>query len=173
MNVLILMVAHLNKRTDGNAQQRIGGSTAWTAAPRAAFVAIKNTQTGERMLLPAKNNLGSDQIGFNYEIRERLQVYADVSVKAPYVHWLGKTTTDIEQMLNPPKTQGKASLSAEQFLTDQLSNNEKILVESLKEAAEIQGITWSSIERVKQQMPVISEKIGRQWVWSISEEAPK
>ncbi|MDA8632054.1 AAA family ATPase, partial [Litoricolaceae bacterium] len=149
LNVVILLVNHLNKRTEGNAQQRIGGSTAWTAVPRAAFLAVQDQHSGQRMLLPAKNNLGSDTLGFKYEIAESLVRYTNVDIKAPYVRWLGTTTTGIESMLNPPKQPGEKSDKAREFLTQRLSKGSQIKVEVLKDDAEIEGISWSTIERVR------------------------
>lgn len=39
---MILLIVHLNKRTDGGAQQRFSGSTAWTAAPRVGFMVAED-----------------------------------------------------------------------------------------------------------------------------------
>jgi hypothetical protein len=61
---MILLIVHLNKRTDGGAQQRFSGSTAWTAAPRVGFMVAEDPLTKQRFMLPVKNNIGDDRLGY-------------------------------------------------------------------------------------------------------------
>jgi len=164
---LVLLVVHLNKRTDGGAQQRIGGSTAWVAAPRVAFLAIEDQNTKERFILPVKNNLGDDRTGFQYQIREKLIDYGDQTIKAPYVEWLSSTQRSAHELLDSPK-QGRTSVvdDAKTFLEDELASGTK-KVDDLKASAKSAGISWASVQRAKKVLLITSSKVGDHWEWQL------
>jgi putative DNA primase/helicase len=164
---LVLLVVHLNKRTDGGAQQRIGGSTAWVAAPRVAFLAIEDQNTKERFILPVKNNLGDDRTGFQYQIREKLIDYGDQTIKAPYIEWLSSTQRSAHELLDPPK-QGRTSVvdDAKTFLEDELAVDAKSVTE-LKESAKSAGISWASVQRAKKALVISTKKVADGWEWQL------
>jgi putative DNA primase/helicase len=164
---LVLLVVHLNKRTDGGAQQRIGGSTAWVAAPRVAFLALEDRFSKERFILPVKNNLGDDTTGFQYQIREKLIDYGDQTIKAPYVEWLSSTQRSAHELLDPPK-QGRTSVvdDAKTFLEDELASGTK-KVDDLKASAKSAGISWASVQRAKKVLLITSSKVGDHWEWQL------
>lgn len=162
-DILILLVVHLNKRTEGSAQHRIGGSTAWTAVPRAAFMAIQDQLTRQRFLLPVKNNLGDDQLGFEYRILEKLLSYESGVIKAPYVDWLGISKRSVESLLAPPKQPGVLE-QAKHFLKEQLQDGPKEVAALTEEAVDL-GISSSSLERAKKSLAIESKKSGKGWVW--------
>lgn len=162
-DILILLVVHLNKRTEGSAQHRIGGSTAWTAVPRAAFMAIQDPLTRQRFLLPVKNNLGDDQLGFEYQILEKLLSYESGVIKAPYVDWLGVSKRSVESLLTPPK-QVSVLEQAKHFIEEQLQSGPKEVAKLTEDAEEL-GISSSSLERAKKSLTIASKKSGKGWVW--------
>lgn len=167
---LILLVVHLNKRSDAGAQQRFGGSTAWVAAPRAAFLVAEDSATRERYMVPVKNNLGDDRTGFTYQIQEKLLTYGDQTIKAPYVKWLGKSQTTAGDLLEPPRRNSSTAVDeAQSFLKDQLSAG-KLKVADLRLAAEAAGVSWASIQRAKQTMPIASKRVGDGWAWEMIQE---
>jgi hypothetical protein len=84
---MILLIVHLNKRTDGGAQQRFSGSTAWTAAPRVGFMVAEDPLTKQRFMLPVKNNIGDDKLGYQYHISEKLIQYGGQTFKSSYIVW--------------------------------------------------------------------------------------
>ena len=164
---LVLLVVHLNKRTDGGAQQQIGGSTAWVAAPRVAFLALEDQKTKERFITPVKNNLGDDRTGFQYQICEKLIDYGDQTIKAPYVHWLGTTQRSAHELLEPPK-RGRASVvdDAKAFLEDELVGGAKSVID-LKESAKSAGISWASVQRAKKALVISTKKVADGWEWQL------
>jgi len=164
---LVLLVVHLNKRTDGGAQQRIGGSTAWVAAPRVAFLALEDQFSKERFILPVKNNLGDDRTGFQYQICEKLIDYGDQTIKAPYVRWLATTQRSAHELLDPPK-RGRTSVvdDAKTFLEDELASGTK-KVDDLKLSAKSAGISWASVQRAKKVLLITSSKVGDHWEWQL------
>jgi putative DNA primase/helicase len=164
---LVLLVVHLNKRTDGGAQQRIGGSTAWVAAPRVAFVALEDQKTKDRFLLPVKNNLGDDRTGFQYQIREQLIDYGDQTIKAPHVEWLAATQRSAHELLDPPKRDRTTVVDdAKAFLEDELATGVKTVTD-LKESAKSAGISWASIQRAKKELVISSAKVADHWEWQL------
>jgi putative DNA primase/helicase len=166
-SALILMVVHLNKRTDGSPQQRVGGSTAWTAAPRAAFMALVHPATKKRYLLPVKNNLGNDKTGFEYQILEKLLQYKTTTIKTSYVDWLGSSAFSAAELLNPPRS-AKTSVvdEAKNFLEDELGSGPKS-VNDLKASAKGAGLSWASIQRAKKELVIDSIKLADQWQWTL------
>lgn len=164
---LVLLVVHLNKRTDGGAQQRIGGSTAWVAAPRVAFLALEDQKTKDRFLLPVKNNLGDDRTGFQYQIREQLIDYGDQTIKAPHVEWLAATQRSAHELLDPPKRDRTTAVDdAKAFLEDELATGVKTVTD-LKESAKSAGISWASVQRAKKELVISSARVADHWEWQL------
>lgn len=164
---LIVLVVHLNKRTDGGAQQRIGGSTAWVAAPRVAFLVVEDSKTKERFMLPVKNNLGDDRTGFQYRIAEKLLDYDEQTIKAPHIEWLSATQRSALDLLASPKVERNSVVDdAKTFLEDELAIGAKHVSE-LKESAKSAGISWASIQRAKKELLVVTKKISDGWQWSL------
>lgn len=164
---LILLVVHLNKRTDGSPQQRITGSTAWTAAPRAAFIALAQPATKKRYLVPVKNNLGDDQKGFEYRIQEKLLQYPNTTIKTSYVEWVGPSIFSAAELLNPPRS-SKSSVvdEAKLFLEDELANGPR-LVSDIKASCTSAGLSWASIQRAKRDLSISSTKLADAWQWEL------
>lgn len=164
---LIVLVVHLNKRTDGGAQQRIGGSTAWVAAPRVAFLVVEDSKTKERFMLPVKNNLGDDRTGFQYRILEKLLDYDEQTIKAPHIEWLSTTQRSALEILEPPRRERTSAVEdAKLFLEDELTLGTK-LVNDLKASAKSAGISWASIQRAKKDLFIATEKISDGWQWTL------
>lgn len=165
---LILLVVHLNKRSDGGAQQRFGGSTAWVAAPRAAFLVAEEPNSRDRFMLPVKNNLGDDRTGFQYQIHEKLLTYGTQTIKAPFVKWLGKSQKSATVLLDPPKISKFSAVDdAKAFLESELGNA-PVNVVDLKVAAERAGISWSAVERAKKGLQIKSKRLGNGWTWELA-----
>lgn len=164
---LVLLVVHLNKRTDGGPQQRIGGSVAWTAAPRAAFMAIMDETSGQRHLVPVKNNLGDDKTGFPYRIEEKILDYPTQKIKSSRIVWMGTSQVSASELLNPSKARASPTKdAAKAFLEDELSAG-PMKVTDLKNAAKGAGIAWSAIQRAKDDLLVTSKKQSDGWVWEL------
>jgi hypothetical protein len=166
---LVLLVVHLNKRTDGNAQQRITGSTAWLAAPRAAFLAAEDAKTKNRYLLPVKNNLGNDKTGWQYEIREKLLPYTNLSIKAPHIEWLGESLLSASDILDKKPTKPVSVVDeAKEFLKIELSAG-SLMTNDIKARASQAGHSWASVKRAKSELPVRSITTGTSWQWELQQ----
>ena len=164
---IVLLVVHLNKRSDGGPQQRFGGSGAWIAAPRAAFLVAEEEGTRRRFMLPVKNNLGNDRLGFEYRVTETLLDYASGPIKAPFIEWLGVSNRSAVEILNPPKPKAPTALEvARDFLRQELSSGSKPMKE-VQASAEAVGISKATLNRAKEVAGVMSQKTSDGWTWSL------
>ena len=164
---LVILVVHLNKRTEGGAQQRIGGSGAWVAAPRVAFLVVEDPHSKERFMLPVKNNLGDDRTGFQYRILEEILHYDEQTIKAPHIEWLGSTQRSAAELLEPPKRSRTSAVDdAKSFLEEELATGSKLVTE-LRESAKSAGISWASIQRAKKELIIATKKISDGWQWTL------
>jgi RecA-family ATPase len=164
---LVLLVVHLNKRTDGSPQQRIGGSTAWTAAPRAAFMALVHSVTKKRYLVPVKNNLGNDKTGFEYQILEKLLHYQSTTIKTSYIDWVGISALTAAELLNPPRSSKPSVVDdAKSFLEDELAKGPKSVTD-IRASAKVAGLSWASVQRAKKELVINSTKLADQWQWTL------
>lgn len=164
---LVLLIVHLNKRTDGNPQQRIGGSTAWIAAPRVAFMVIEDTKNKARFMLPVKNNLGDDKTGFEYRIQEKLVEYPGQTLKTSHIEWLGSSQRSAAELLDPPKPERASAVDeAKQFLEQELGVS-PAMVTDLRASAKSAGISWASIQRAKGDLLIIPKKLAAGWQWTL------
>lgn len=164
---LVLLVVHLNKRSDGGAQQRFGGSTAWIAAPRAAFLVAEEEASRRRYMLPVKNNLGNDRLGFEYRVDETLLDYPSGLIKAPYIEWLGISDRSATELLNPPKPKAPSAVDeAKDFLRKQLADGAQPAVD-IQTAAKGAGISIASLNRAKTELGIKPVKDGSSWTWKL------
>lgn len=164
---MILLIVHLNKRTDGGAQHRFSGSTAWTAAPRVGFMVAEDPITKQRFMLPVKNNIGDDRLGYQYHIAQKLVHYCSQTFKSSYIVWDQVTNKSVSELLSISKA-NKVSVvdEAKSFLLDELAAG-PIAVEQLKLLAESVGLSWQSINRAKSGLPISSTKVSNGWVWTL------
>jgi hypothetical protein len=164
---LVLLVVHLNKRTDGGAQQRFGGSTAWIAAPRAAFLVAEEEATQRRYMLPVKNNLGNDRLGFEYRVSEKLLNYTTGTIKAPHIEWLGSSERRASELLNPPKPKAPSAVDeAKDFLRKQLAEGAQPVLD-IQNAAKGAGISTATLNRAKTELGIKPVKEGSGWTWKL------
>lgn len=164
---MILLIVHLNKRTDGGAQQRFSGSTAWTAAPRVGFMVAEDPLTKQRFMLPVKNNIGDDRLGYQYHIEEKLIGYGGQTFKSSYIVWDQTTNRSVGELLTPPKASKPDAVGvAKDFLQDELANA-SLPVDQIQAAAKAAGISWPSVLRAKSKMLITSDKIGSGWTWTL------
>jgi putative DNA primase/helicase len=164
---LVLLVVHLNKRSDASPQQRISGSTAWLAVPRVAFLACEDKATQNRYLVPVKNNLGDDKTGYQYQILERVIQCQDTQVRVSYVDWVAKTDMTANELLCSSQAKGGGAVdAAKQFLQEQLGGGPKSQKE-LEASAVAAGISMATVQRAKRNLRVESRRSGNGWQWAL------
>ena len=117
--VAVILVTHFNKSTSQEPIGRVIGSIGTVAAARAGYAVIKNDQKPEiRYLVPLKNNIGDDRMGFSFQIEGRI---LEGDIKTSRVRW-DAGLVDAHKVLYPEKQEKPtATNGAADFLRDLLS----------------------------------------------------
>jgi len=163
-NVAVIAVSHLNKAAGGNANYRVSGSIAFTAAARAVYVVTKDQDDPKRRLMVCvKNNLGDDETGLAYRIETKAN-------GVPYLDWEDEIIEiPAEDALNPDiEDKRGARDEAKEFLHDFLEHGPAKAQDVLKAARSV-GINDSTLRRAKKDLGVHSGKRGftKGWHWSL------
>ena len=169
---LILLVVHLNKRSDGGAPQRFNGTTAWIAVARVAYLVGEDEALRTRFMLPVKNNIGNDKKGYGYEILEKIYHNPTGDIKTSKIFWLEATERPVSELLETKKQSKPSAVDeAKEFLEEELAKAPKPVSEIQKVAKEA-GISKASLQRAKDELEIKSQKCGDSWNWSLKPLAP-
>lgn len=164
---MILLVVHLNKRNDAGAQQRFSGSTAWTAAPRVGFVVAEDPSSKLRYMVPVKNNVGNDRLGFQYRVVGQTVRIGEQDFPTSRVAWAATTDKPAHELLNPPRVARTSVVNeATDFLREELGAG-PVSVNDLRERAKQAGVSWSAVQRAKKPCLVRTEKTADGWRWTM------
>jgi len=157
----VVLVAHLNKGSgDGSAMARVGGSGAFVAACRSAWLVEADPQDEERkrrILTPLKNNIGDDKTGFAFSIESvelrgietsRVVFEPDPVVVSASELLRGQQQTDEER---------GALEEALDFLRDFLKDGAKT-TKSVEKATKEAGIATRTIERARAKLKIRARK---------------
>ena len=170
--VAIILVAHLNKSNGKKAIYRTGGSIAFLAAMRAAFVVVIDTKDPiRRLFLPTKNNLAPSEIGgLAYTIEaESIQLVTGESITAPVVR-IEPDSIDAcadDYMVEPNDNTDDQDDSAE-WLRDTLSGDAVNATEVFYMASQ-QGYSKKMMRTARKRIGAITKKsgFGGSWVWEM------
>lgn len=163
--VCVLGVSHLNKDASGQPIYRTMGSLAFTAAPRAVHVVVKEPESERRLLLPVKMNLAKMPDGIAYTVKDMKLIWdkAPVTVSADEV--LGNSSTG---------DQGPSAIEeAMDWLEAFLENGPKHATDVISESRRA-GLSKATIRRAKEQMGIKPKKagFGQQggWMWGLPDD---
>mgnify|MGYP001765287092 CR=1 FL=1 len=175
----LIGVTHFSKGTSGREPtERITGSIAFAALARVVMIAAKEAdgedgEAGRRILMRAKSNIGPDEGGFAYELRqEPMPGHPDIVASIAVIGETVKgTARDMLAAAEAQPEDNGAVGDAVEFLRDILSVAPQS-VRELKAAAEAHGHSWRAIERAKKQLGVIAQKIDFKtgWKWLLPED---
>jgi putative DNA primase/helicase len=103
MNVAVIGIMHLNKKSDAAAINRIGGAMAFAGVARAVYLfqAVDDEGVGTHAMVPLKMNVAKKVGGLLYEITARPVMVGDSEEFMPFVTYTGTTTKDAESVLQP------------------------------------------------------------------------
>ena len=166
-------ITHLTKGTSGREPvERITGSLAFGALARIVLIAAKRQDEGDdsRILCRAKSNIGPDDGGFAYRLRQ-IELVALPGFDASVVEWLEPVEGSARELHGDgDEAEGGASRDAEAFLKALLANGPMSAAE-IREAAEANCIAWRTVERAKKAIRVKSTKAKAAsaggWQWSL------
>lgn len=89
MDLAVIGINHLNKKSDAAAIDRVGGAKGWVGTPRFNFIVIKGDDGDIRHMIPLKVNIGPEGQSLDFYIEEvELEGYPDLDPQ-PRIKWLG------------------------------------------------------------------------------------
>lgn len=167
----VLAISHLRKSLEGDAILRVSGSLAFVAAARAVYlVASDPGDRSRRLLLPAKNNLGTDNTGYAY----RVVPYSLKSgrIATCCVEWEPEAVTmtaDEAFTASKERRAGRKLDSAMDFLREFLNDGPRPQKE-VQAAAREAGHAWMTVKRAAADLEVGKTKdgFGGPSVWSLT-----
>jgi RecA-family ATPase len=156
-DLAIVCVEHPPKSSNGKAINQVGGSKAFIAAARSAYLVSKDPQDEKRSLfLRIKNNLTSHSVGISYTLEEVILPTGEIS-KVVWGDDPVKTTADeVLAYYNQTEFQHKKELRAK-WLKEELAEGPKNVAEVEKKAL-TQGITKKQFRNLREKMCVESNK---------------
>lgn len=172
----IIGITHFSKGTAGrDPTERITGSIAFAALARVVMIAAKKEQVEagkpSRMLARSKSNIGPDEGGFAYDLRQ-IELPQHPGVVTSHVVWGAAIKGTAREMLASADASddadGGALGEAREFLNDLLANG-SVSVKVVKLAATEAGISFATVKRAKKAIGVVAEKIAMNggWNWKI------
>ena len=163
--VTVIANTHLSKAAGGSANSRVIGSVAFVNHARAAFIVTADPEdSGRRLFLPSKTNLGRPRDGLAYRIADMALPGPDCSVIwAPYVKWDDAPVTmsaDEAMAAIAGGVEGKSTLEeAKRFLTSLLTHG-GISAKDVKGAADAHMISLATLRRAKSALGVNVSREG-------------
>ncbi len=172
-------ITHFSKGTQGREPiDRITGSLAFAAVARVVMVAAKDTEQGRRIFCRAKSNIGPDDGGFAYELRQD-ELAAHPGVCASSVLWgeaIEGNARDILAQAEALPEEGGALSNAQDWLRDFLAEGPQPQREVMS-AADAFCHSRKTVRRAKDALGIESRKIGggfggrgAQWFWCLPGE---
>jgi putative DNA primase/helicase len=168
----VVLVAHLNKGAgDGSAMARVGGSGAFVAACRSAWLVEVDPQDEDRkrrILAPLKNNIGDDTTGFAFSIQS-MEVAGGIETSR-VVFEPGSVTVSASELLRGQQQtdDDRGALDeAVEFLREFLRDGAKTS-KSVEKAAREAGIAARTIERARAKLKIKARKSDVTGAWLIA-----
>ena len=192
-NLTVVMVAHLNKTRRRTALSGVGGCISFTAMARSAWLVTRDPKEredggaggtggtggagGRRLMLPIKNNLGDDESGLAFFVREDEKGRARVEWEAAGPGGPGnlggpgtpgvkiraddamREESEAEQLARSSKREAMVWLA--ELLADGPRAAREVYALALKE-----GISKRTLERAKLGLGVVAKRAGFRGPWS-------
>lgn len=164
--VAIIAVDHLNKNSrESNTLYRPGGSLAFVAVARAAYLVAKDKENpNRRLVLPIKNNIAKENTGLAYTI-----VATENNI--PVIAWEPEPVviTADEALAQTSSGQQSDTDWAILFLKDLFLKEPVVLPEQAQKEARKMGISDKSLRRAREKLGVKPKKsnfVGP-WTWAL------
>lgn len=177
VNAALLGITHLSKGTSGREPiERITGSIAFGALARVVMIAAKEGETEDgtpprRFLARAKSNIGPDEGGFAYELRQE-PMPGDNRIIASFAMFgeaIEGTARDMLAAAEAESSEDKGAFGeAEDFLKEQLAEGRSVPTNEIRSAATAHAIAWRTVERAKKALGVEAFQHERKWLWRLT-----
>lgn len=171
-NIAIVGVEHPPKSSNGRAMNQVGGSIAFVAASRSAYLVSKDPEDEERRLfLKIKNNLSNYSGGISFTV-ESHKLPNGIGISK--VLWgdepVKKTADEVLAYYNQTEFQHKKE-SRIKWLQEELADGPKNAAEVEKKAL-TQGMTQKQLRTAKEYTGVSSDKTDFDGGWDLSLSNP-
>ena len=172
-DIAIVGVEHPPKSSNGRAMNQVGGSIAFVAASRSAYLVSKDPEDEERRLfLKIKNNLSNYSGGISFTV-ESHKLPNGIGISK--VLWgdepVKKTADEVLAYYNQTEFQHKKE-SRKKWLQEELADGPKNAAEVEKKAL-TQGMTQKQLRTAKEYAGVSSDKTDFDGGWNLSLPNPK
>lgn len=170
--VAIIAIDHLNKNSrESNMLYRPGGSLAFVAVARAAYLMTKDKENpSRRLFMPLKNNIAKENTGLAYTV-------VSTENNIPVIVWEPEPVKNTaEEMLafSQSQEQCNATDEAVDFLLDKLANGPMKADDTIEEAKKI-GISSKPLRIARGKLGLKSKKSSSFkdgfWEWRLPEDA--
>jgi hypothetical protein len=170
-----LGISHFSKGTAGqDPVDRISGSLAFGALPRAIFAAAKprDRNTGKRRFVRVASNIGPDGGGFEYDVEQVL--LPGLPFTAQRIVWGAELAGDAQELLSEVEAGDEAPAKVDQaggWLRARLKVG-PVEVNELEVDAQAAGFAWSTVRRAKRANRIVAQKDGKNgpWRWRLSRQ---
>jgi hypothetical protein len=166
--VTIILVAHLNKRSDVNALNRVLGAVAMTGVARSAWLFAADEDAPDdgfdhMLMLHGKLNVGrkaKQSLKYSIKTKDIAELPPEADA-VPYIEWNGESEQTAEDVLDT--SSGKKSEKAGKrqegvaFLRSMLGGGPR-LADEVNNAAAARSISEATLRRAKKDLKVQSEK---------------
>jgi putative DNA primase/helicase len=179
MGCTILGITHFSKGKGGkDPVERISGSIAFGALARIVYVTAKLPDdefgVGGRILCRSKSNIGPDEGGFRYELRQ-IELESHPDIKASRVQWGSPVSGSAREFLTRAEethtnARVRADLPQDLWLFDYLTHQPQPATRCMEEALAA-GFSKKQIRNARERLKVASSKKGYRegWFWSLPE----
>lgn len=158
--VAVVCISHLNKGGPQDAVMRIAGSIGFTAAARAAYLVAKHPDdSGRRLFLPIKNNLGVDDTGLAFTVSPARVGCTDDPIDTSMVVWDGEAvdmSADEAMATNRHEKAMTRTDEAEEFLLERLASG-PVEVATVRQEAARMGFTDKPLRVARERLGVITQ----------------
>jgi hypothetical protein len=185
LDVGIVGIMHLNKKSDLDALQRMLGSVAYGAIVRVVHVVAPHPDDpGARVYVPAKFNIGRQPDGLKFKMGAQVNVGIDPDpdplddgrIWAAPIVWLDEPVTETanELLRAPAAERGRPPAKREQAiaLIQQILANGPVPALDVQKRLRDAGVSEGTEERAKRWLNVKSDKIDGAWVWKLPPQIP-
>lgn len=167
--VAVLCVTHLRKSA-GAAIYRAISSIAFAAAARAVWAVAPDPEDRDRrLLLAVKQNLSADASGLAF----RIETHDNV----PRLAWepgvVSLAANEVLGNIDMQEDQDERR-EAKDWLKDFLADG-PVAAKTIQGEAKAAGLSWMTVRRAKEALPVVARKSGYQgkWEWRLEDAQPK
>ena len=153
----IILIGHMNKKSNGKSCYRGLGSIDFQAAARSVLIVGRLKDEPEtRVMCHVKSSLAPE----GKSVAFRLD-------KETGFRWIGEYDISADDLLSGD-ARGQKSRIAKEFLLDILADG-GMAQKKIEEEASKQGIKKKTLRNAKQELEIDSVKRGNQWFWILSE----